>query len=80
MNLRKLTTRSTMLADRPIEWLTIRASREAVDALNRRRSTGDSLNDALENALGIIRKTRVKKLSIMFKTTPRKNRVKKVNP
>jgi len=67
MNLRKLTTRSTMLGDKPIEWLTIRASREAVDALNRRRTNGDSLNDALENALGIIRKTRVKKLALVGK-------------
>ena len=59
--------RSTMLADRPIVWKTVKVSSDAYNAISNARKPYDSMNDAIERAIGIIRGERTRKLASVGK-------------
>lgn len=55
--------RSTMLADVPITWRTIKVSDDAYKRIVGARQPHDSMNDAVERLTGIKRADRVRKIA-----------------
>ena len=55
--------RSTMLADVPITWRTVKVSDDAYKRIQQSRQANDSINDAVERLTGIKRGDRVRKIA-----------------
>ena len=74
--------RSTMLADVPITWRTIKVSDDAYKRIAGERQAHDSINDAVERLTGIKRGERLRKIAANQAAKlkgERKNKNKKTN-